>query len=588
MKSVGGTIVQPGASPKPGGINLPGWRREIQRLPRNPRNVNAFSRLSPINPVNSGFDFKGIIFRRVLGIGAAVFWPDTLGDGSIDVTNPRFQAMVTDPSSLGDHGFVQVGNAWYPEFAAPGVARHVAQGLHEPRPDIRPYGVSGVDTASLLSTDTWSAIADAWGRVSDMLDATQQKLAQRSKDIAVGLSNNVIDLALGQGDFRTVSMEASRQLSMLVTFREKYGDQLDAARLSELTGLISVEQVEIWRARDEAAYQSRLQANASFMERALEDQRRIVEMNLRRQQYQREVARLERELIRLEREAKRAAEQLRRQLVQQARQLEADLRAVHMSEILAGRTPFSETGYSENRFVFVSPDAFSEFGYTENRFVFVSPDAFSETGYTENRKVVFTRDPFYETYDPPGDPVPDPQPPVEPRPVDPGGVPSPDEPPITPVDPLVGRVDVVVTPQGVSARSRPQRMRRTRRNAPRKSDSKVGGQYRAALAFISQTYGRYDQFVEYAEAFFNNLVPVGRPDPLKWRSFKDGEDTVFRPRSYRVAYELMLSGEAELDMEGFLRDLIVMELEDRLFGLQSPLLNEANQRPVGLGFGPAL
>lgn len=160
----------------PGGPSTPG--RPPMRPPGAP--LGSFDDLlRRTNTAAPGFQWGRTIFRRVLGPVGAVFIADPLGNGELDLSNPKYQVMFYDPPSMRAAGWYEVvtpaGSTWF-ERDGP-AARAYEQGLTSPRPDIAPFtNMTSGEVPFTVESDTWAAIADMWGRAAQSFRDLQARI----------------------------------------------------------------------------------------------------------------------------------------------------------------------------------------------------------------------------------------------------------------------------------------------------------------------------------------------------------------------------------------------------------------------------
>lgn len=150
-----------------------------------------------------------------------------------------------------------------------------------------------------------------------------------------------------------------------------------------------------------------------------------------------------------------------------------------------------------------------------------------------------------------------------------------------------------------SGRKQPDRNRKGR---DRKM--KQFGQYRLALKIINNTVGRGMEALEVWDAFFSNLeakpmrarsdVPTDFEYQLALAQQYNNRNNLFEQgvKMYKVL-EWYQAGLLDLNVEGFLKDIIWNRTQDAIIGRMSQSINKnINQdtrygRPVGVQFGPA-
>lgn len=558
VKSTQGTLANP---------KSPAWERDLRRNTRSlNRNFNAYQRLSPISPTNSGFSIGNTVFRKLLGLPVAVFWPDDLGDGTIDMSNPKYQAMFDGPAAMRAEGWRESstasGTAWLPAWHTPGIARHYQQGLHTPDPDIRPIGVISekARTSGVLDPGTWSKISDLWGSVGDLFDAQFERIAEQVSTRLRNIESEVI----ASGNPQLIISDLSRTISDYVRLSETVSaTDFSNANIELLNRTFKQMGIDpkttdaINRTLENARDWHQQQSDKAVAEwRA----REAIEVTL-----EAERAKLRREQQRLHDEIERLQRELDRKLDEYQREQNA-LRRRELQREIARRESAIEKEWDRYEAEYnARQKAIADQRLTDQELQ-------RELSEIRRRGLMPDLRPDYR-----GQLEPEPQP--EPAPVP--NAPAANEAP-------AGRIDIGVDTSGMWVRPAPGFRPRVQRNRRRRKDSKADHGYRRALAIINQTYGRFDQAKEYTEILFNNVVPTNPNETSGlWKATKDG----LKPVNVRAAIELVLSGEGTLDVSGILRDLIVAEIEDRLFSLDGTkgLLAEGGyNRPVGLGFGPAL
>lgn len=551
-------------------------RREIQRyrrgLSRGRLSSSAYGRLPPLSVPNAGWVIGKQIFRRIIGAAGAVLIPDDLADGTIDWSNPRWTAIYEQATLQSSPHWTAVESAggviYLPSSSSQAVRRSVAAGLHRPARDAAPIVQVTPDIVARMTRDTdgWIRVADAWARAAENMqrsfDRLQKQYLSISRALTVGRDAFLESVLTG----RTVQVPGS--LVPVMYSATEY-----------LRGQFAAE----WReARAEFQRVSALQRDAALAHaewQAAEDKRNRLERKLK--------AALKVEQARLAEERRRLAAReanLRRALARQAAEKERQIvqRRQYLIERMAFRRNLAAASYGDaHRMVLGLRASLRKLG--AQKISAARTRAIAEyrarLAEAEARLVQLKRVPGQPTYVRPGvDPDAVPEHPVIPKP--------------EPVPP--GRVDVGADPDTgkfwVTQRSYVSNPARIYK--PRRDDRKEGGVYRTFLSLVNNTYGRFDEVVEFVTAIVNNLHPAEgvRPDERLWKRVRNDDGTIeWIPKDVRTAIQLFGDSSTELDWFGFARDVVANYVEDRLFSLDAPrAVHESHGRPVGLGFGKAL